>query len=241
MSSPWPQKPVRPPRRLWPWLVLAILVGALAIYLLAERFPDALEDQGSQVRIVYLAVLLVFLGGAVAVRIRAQPGPALKSAIAWIGIGAVILVVYSFRDEAAGLKDRLLGELIPDWGVEGDGAISFRAGTDGHFTVEAEVDGTPLRFLVDTGASDVVLTPRDAERLGFDLGALRYTRLYNTANGTVRGAPVTLNRVRLGPIDMVDVHASVNGAAMNRSLLGMSFLARLGSYEVRGDRLTLRP
>ena len=107
--------------------------------------------------------------------------------------------------------------------------------------VEALVDGTALRFLVDTGATDVVLSPADAQRLGFDLSSLSFTQLYNTANGTVRGAPVRLRNVSLGPIQLRDVRASINEAPMRSSLLGMSFLGRLSSFEIRGDSLTLIP
>jgi aspartyl protease family protein len=93
--------------------------------------------------------------------------------------------------------------------------------------------------MVDTGASDVVLSPADARRLGFDLAELKFTRIYQTANGTVRGAPVRLRRITIGPIEIEDVRASVNGAPMGTSLLGMSFLGRLMGYEVTTDTLTL--
>jgi len=105
--------------------------------------------------------------------------------------------------------------------------------------VEALVDGEPVRFLVDTGASDVVLSPADARRIGFDPAQMSFTRTYNTANGLVQGAPVRLGAVEVGPIRIEDVRASVNGADMRRSLLGMSFLSRLGGYEVSEDALTL--
>ena len=85
----------------------------------------------------------------------------------------------------------------------------------------------------------MVLSPGDAERLGFDLGKLKFNRRYATANGTVLGAAVLLSRVAVGPIALTDVRASVNRAAMKHSLLGMSFLGRLGRYEVRDGKLTL--
>ena len=98
----------------------------------------------------------------------------------------------------------------------------------------------PIRFLVDTGASDVVLSPSDARKLGFDPDHLKFTRPYNTANGVVWGASVTLNRVAIGPVALDGVAASVNGAAMGQSLLGMSFLGRLSGYAVENGRMTLR-
>ena len=119
--------------------------------------------------------------------------------------------------------------------------VVIRAGNHGHFVAEVTVDGTDVRFLVDTGASDVVLSPADAERLGFDPARLRFSKFYRTANGTVRGAPVRLSEMKIGPIRVTDVRASVNEADMNRSLLGMSFLNRLSGYAVEGGRLILKP
>ena len=173
---------------------------------------------------------------------RLGPGHTFRNILAWAAIAVVLFSGYSYRYELAAVKNRLMAELFPHQGVEvSGGAVSFRIGKNGHFVVEALVDGVRIRFLVDTGASDVVLRPRDAERLGFDIKALAYTRSYRTANGTVLGAPVRLRQVRIGPITMGDVRASVNGAPMKRSLLGMSFLGRLSGYEVSRETLTLRP
>ncbi len=103
------------------------------------------------------------------------------------------------------------------------------------------MDGVRIVFLVDTGASEVVLAPDDAARMGFDPGRLDYTDIVNTANGTRRSAPVRLGAIAIGPIQVHDVRAGVNEAAMGQSLLGLSFLGRLSGYAVEGDRLTLRP
>ena len=156
-------------------------------------------------------------------------------------IGVVLVVGYSFRHEFSGVRDRVVGEILPHQGMEdASGAITFRRGRDRHFHVDAMVDGVKVRFLVDTGATSVVLTPDDARRLGFDPARLSFTRVYSTANGTVRGAPVRLGEIRVGSISVRNVGASVNGVDMNQSLLGMSFLDRLAGYDVRRDTLTFR-
>lgn len=233
---------MRPPsRRLWLWLAAAGVLLFLLVILLLDRFPRALADPSSQVDLVQRLLILVFVGGALMLRIRTRPGPALMAALAWIGIGLVLLLAYTFRDEAAAVGRRLIAELVPRDGSEQGGAMTYRAGTDGHFAVEAEVEGTRVEFLVDTGASRVVLSPRDARRIGFDVDKLAFTQSFNTANGTVRGAPVRLERVRVGSIVLDDVTASVNGAAMERSLLGMSFLSRLSGYSVENGVLTFKP
>ena len=96
--------------------------------------------------------------------------------------------------------------------------------TGGHYVVEAMVNGTPVDFLVDTGASHVVLAPADAARLGFRPAQLRFTGRAETANGTVGLAPVTLRELRIGQLSRHGVAAVVNEAPMGISLLGMSFL-----------------
>ncbi|MEX1107962.1 MAG: TIGR02281 family clan AA aspartic protease, partial [Dongiaceae bacterium] len=140
------------------------------------------------------------------------------------------------------LKDQITGAVMPSAGTSGaDGSIEFQRANDGHFHVDAEVEGVLIRFLVDTGASEVVLSQADAERLGFDIAALEYTQRYNTANGIVWGAPVRLREMRLGDIVVEDVRASVNSGEMDGSLLGMSFLSKLSGFSVEGDRLILNP
>lgn len=121
-----------------------------------------------------------------------------------------------------------------------DREVVIRRSPNGHFLLEAAVNGVEIRFLVDTGASDVVLSAADAERLRLNPGKLRYTQQYQTANGLVRAAPVTLREVRIGQLEVYDVAASVNEGPMGLSLLGMSFLERLNGYAVRGERLILQ-
>jgi clan AA aspartic protease (TIGR02281 family) len=116
----------------------------------------------------------------------------------------------------------------------------IQAGAGGHFLIEAVVNGAPVDFLVDTGASNIVLTLADAERLGLQPETLRFTQRFATANGEVRGAPVVLREIRVGQFSLFDLPASVNEAPLRVSLLGMTFLERLNGYEVSGRRLILR-
>lgn len=118
-------------------------------------------------------------------------------------------------------------------------ALTIRASAGGHFMIDADVDGADIRFMVDTGATEVVLTPKDAARIGFDLRARNFTRQFNTAGGVIRAAPVTLRRIRIGQLVLRDVEAWVNEAPLFVSLLGMSFLKRLDGYEVQDGELIL--
>ncbi len=110
----------------------------------------------------------------------------------------------------------------------------------GNFFIFGEANGVRVRFLIDTGASDTVLSPADAQAIGIDLRALDFSKVYSTANGMGRGASYTLDSLSVGPISVSPMPVSVNGAEMNSSLLGMTFLRRLRSFEIQGRRLILR-
>lgn len=224
----------RPRRRWWPWILLGL--GAGAVVLVA----DAVFGENA-LRLVYLGLLLVFVGaGAWWAFMRGNLSRSLRHAAVWVVVGAVLVIGYSFRDQVLFITDRVIADHVPGYGFDADdNQVSFRVGPDGHFHVTALVDGVEVLFLVDTGASDVVLTEEDARRLGFDPARLNYSQVFSTANGLVRGAPVRLDHVTIGPISVADVRASVNEASMDRSLLGMSFLSRIGGYQVRGEILTL--
>jgi aspartyl protease family protein len=237
-SEPWQTAP-KPRRQLPIFLVAAVLIAAL-VGLLNWRFPYALEGQDGLAHLIYLLIFLVFIGGG-AFHQGIKARQIVQYAAIWIGIAGVAGLGYAYRFELAVIKDRIVGELVPGAGIQiSGGEIQFRSDSSGHFTVEALVNGFPVRFLVDTGASDVVLSPGDATRIGYNLKQLEYSRRYQTANGVVMGAPIRLASVRIGPIDIPNVAGSINGAPLNSSLLGMSFLERLTSYSVKNGTLILR-
>jgi len=226
----------------WLWALVAVLGLTLLVAWLASRFPGALDDEDDRISLVRLGAILVVIAACVVGLRRVRIGTAAKQLLAWVAVGFVLVLLYSFRGELGMVKDRMAAEFLPQDGmVTQAGDVVFRRGADRHFHIEAMIDGVPVRFMVDTGASDVVLTPRDARRIGIPAGELTFNRVYSTANGRVTGAPVRLGEIRVGSIRLRDVRASVNGADMSESLLGMSFLDRLAGYEVRGDRLILRP
>jgi aspartyl protease family protein len=116
----------------------------------------------------------------------------------------------------------------------------YRRARDGHFYVDADVNGARIRFLVDTGATYVALSPEDARSAGMRIFDSDYTAQTSTANGVTRVAPVTIRQIELDQLQLFDVRAVVLEKPMPVSLLGMSFLSRLQSYETRNDELVIR-
>jgi len=190
------------------------------------------DDQAA--RLVYLSLILLVIGGAYVLSHRQRIGQMLRHAAIWglIFIGALA---------AVGLWQDIRRDVLPRQSMLADGRIEVPAAADGHFYVMAEVNGAPVRFVVDTGATHVVLTRADAARAGIDPEGLAYLGQARTANGTVRTAQVRLDSLQLGPVAMTDLRAVVNDGEMDVSLLGMSLLNRFEAVELRRDRLVLTP
>ena len=192
--------------------------------------------------------LLIFLGGSLLGDYRGRLKGAARDMALWVGIALVLVIGYSFRNEAAMIYNRVAGELLPPGqpvtlasGREGRHDVRIRQRGDRHFVARSKVNGANLSLLVDTGASTVVLKSADARLAGIDPGRLSYVIPVNTANGSAFAASVRLNEVSVGPIILRDIDALVaKPGALKESLLGMNFLRRLRSYEFAGEFLTLR-
>jgi aspartyl protease family protein len=219
---------------------LTLAIGLIALIIaLNMAFPYALRDDGARMQMVYLVAVLVLGGGWRMFRNKPVTG-VMRDAAIWVAIILALVFTYSFRDEFG--HSRIMAELMPSRvQINSDGTMTIRASEDGHFYAEGQINDVPMRFLIDTGASGVVLTPDDAERAGFHPDTLSYTGYYGTANGTGRGAPVTLASLKVGKITIEQMQASVNRVSMSNSLLGMSFLKKLRGFRVEGSTLVLMP
>lgn len=116
----------------------------------------------------------------------------------------------------------------------------LRRAPDGHFYADLMVNGAPIKFLVDTGATTVALTRDDAQRAGLQFSDGEFTGKAQTASGTVGVKPVTLDRVSLGALEATQVDASIIESGLTQSLLGQSWLKRVGTVTIEGDEMKLR-
>ncbi|HEC00924.1 MAG TPA: TIGR02281 family clan AA aspartic protease [Sphingomonadales bacterium] len=126
--------------------------------------------------------------------------------------------------------------------AEFGGEIRVSINRDGHYWATLDVNGTPVRFVVDTGASHISLSYEDAEAAGLDPAGLAFDRAFRTANGISYKAMVKLDQISLDSIEVTGISASVSQqGAMNVSLLGMNFLNKLSSFKIENRDLILKP
>ena len=183
-------------------------------------------------RLAYLVLLGLAVGGWFIAENRANLGRTARQAAVWglIFVGAIA---------AVGLWSDIRDDVLPRQSVVGKGTIEVPRGFDGHYYLVLHLNDVPVDFIVDTGATDVVLTLMDARRIGIDIDGLVFSGVASTANGTVRTAFARIDDVRLGTIRDRAITVSVNGGEMAGSLLGMSYLRRFEKIEIAGGRLIL--
>lgn len=182
-------------------------------------------------RLAYFLLLLAAVMGWIIVEHRGRLGFALRTLMAW---GLIFLGVMA----GYGLWSDIRRTALPTQATMADGRVEIPRSADGHYHLTLEIGGNPVRFLVDTGATNVVLSQTDARRLGIEPGTLAYLGSARTANGVVRTARVQLAEVRLGDFRDERVAAYVTDGEMEGSLLGMDYLRRF-RIEIAGGRMVL--
>jgi aspartyl protease family protein len=242
-TNPW-REDDDPPEpsgaRVFLWVAVLVLLG-VGVWWLSEFFPGQVDSDWEQGRLIWLIALLALFSTSVLYARRVNVRETVRNIAIWVALAAVLLVGLSFRDEIEDVATRVRSELMPGYAIEtGEHEMVLTESDGGNFFIFGEANGVRMRFLIDTGASDTVLSPADAQALGIDVGALDFSKVYSTANGLGRGAPYTLDSLAVGPVAISSMPVSINGAEMGSSLLGMTFLRRFRSFEIQGRRLILR-
>lgn len=225
------------------WPILIIAVAILALIFSNEPEGGLVRGGQADMRIVYLAVLAagIAVAGLGRMLIRGGRRTMVGSAV-WLGTIAGLITAFVFRDQAATVITGLRAELLPNVALSrAMGEVELRRGWDGHYGVEAEVNGMDMDLLIDTGASMVLIPYEDALRIGIDTRKLDFSLPVTTANGRSSVAPVTLSSIRIKSIAVFNVTAAVaQPNKLKTGLLGISFLDRLAEVSFQGERLMLR-
>jgi len=229
-------------RRLtWSFIVGVAL--SLAVLIATSGDHDAIANllRHDVSSLLLKIAVVVFAGGLVLVMFRERLSKALEAMLFWAMLGLLLVVGYTYRFELRDAGDRVLAELVPGHVASQGRDVEVVRGRGGDFAMAARINGARVPMVLDSGASSVVLTQEAAKAAGLPIEVLDYTVNVDTANGRTRAASITLDRLTVGGLTERAVPALVvQDGQLKNNLLGMSFLNRLASWEVRGDKLRMR-
>lgn len=186
--------------------------------------------------VIYLVLAIVLVASSL-IGTQMPIGKAAKMALAWVAIFGLVFGVFAFRSEFSALGQRLKAEATGQPIVSGE-EMRVPMAEDGHFWVQGLVNGKPVRFLVDSGASNTTIAGATAAGAGVEKGTL--TQYINTANGRALVHKAYADRLELGAIERTDFPVDIN-ANDDTNILGMNFLSSLAGWRVEGNYLVLRP
>jgi len=230
-----------PPRgRFLVWLAVMAAAGAL-LAVLSKAFPGSLRDDEDWMWLARSFGLFALVSAGILTVGKVDWAQKLRHVAIWILIVGVLVLGVTYRAELAGVVQKVRTEFSSSYPVAtAPGELVINQDESGSFIVMGHVNGRPVSFLVDTGASDVVLSPEDAKRLGLDLATLKFDQPTDTANGIGYGAQAVIDTLAVGDIRFEAMPVMVNQTPMEHSLLGMTFLRRLESFHVQGTKLYLK-
>ena len=240
------------------WIGFAALFAAACYFAVVQGYGGAMDGASTAARLATGIGFLIVIAGAAMLGLRAQVSIALRQTVAWFAVLLAGAVIFAYRAEFYDVGGPMLAKalqirVVADGPYEngsanaseggwaaGDRAV-ISAGRGGQFFVEAMIDGSHVQLVADTGATLVALTAEDAQRVGINFNELDFRHRHRTANGVARAAHVILDEIAIGPVTVNNVRASVSEPGLlHVSLLGMSYLSQLTSFQVRGDQLVLQ-
>ncbi len=233
------------------WFACGLLIVAAIAFMVIGNPESALGISDTELaRLVTGTALLIVIGSSLAMSYRGRGSLALKQAVVWLGAALFLVVVYTYRAEFQSAGNRVLGELVPgtaitlqnsDGNSDDNNIVAVTADRAGQFSISTTVNGTYVEMILDTGATQVVLTDYDARRVGINVDELVFSVPVKTANGETNMAAFRFDDVSVGSISVPSVRGLVaRPDDLGTSLLGMSFLKSLSSFEIKGDQVILR-
>lgn len=225
------------------FLAVLLIFAAIAALVMSPAISRSSSLDADQFgRMVYGGALATLVGTSILWRYRGRFGRMMADLLLWVGLILGLIAAYSYRYELAALRDRVIGELMPGATVIGSGGeVVVTRRSDGNFVVDTKANGVRLPFTFDTGASTVVIRYEDAEKIGIPTAELDFSVPISTANGKALAADASIQTMTVGLIGFRNVPALVSKeGSLRENLLGMTFLGRLASFSVAGDRLTLK-
>ena len=215
--------------------ILAIIgAAALTVWIGSQFFDELRFDRSGP------SAIFSLLGGRLLLFRDIKLKQVANAVLIWGAIGLLLILGYSYRDDLTRMWQRVVGELSPGATVTEGRSLRISQARDGHFYADVSINGRPLRLLVDTGATNTVLSQRQARAVGIDPAKLDYRVRLTTANGTIRAARVSVKSLRIGGATLRNIGILVSGSTTSDvSVLGIGTLSRFRGYQVRDGVLTL--
>ncbi|CAN7728440.1 TIGR02281 family clan AA aspartic protease [Mesorhizobium sp. LjNodule214] len=228
------------------WIVMVVIGAGLILLMINDSAGSTFGVENYDFsRLIWLGAIAALIGAGL-IRSGRSLGDMARNLGTWAVIALALIAGYQYRYELQDIASRVTAGFVPGsplaLGVEdGHATVTLDKADTGHFEARIMINGAPIRAVVDTGATSIVLTAEDAQAAGFNPAALNFTIPVSTANGMARAAAVKTDEVAIGGIVRKDMPVMIAAPGMlGQSLLGMNFISSLSGFDVRGDRMILR-
>lgn len=198
---------------------------------------NIMEDGPS---LIWGVVCILLLMSSLAAR-RLPLGYVAKAAFAWIAIFAALFAIFSFRFEFKAVWERVKADISGTAGQSVSGnEITIRRQDDGHYWLQVDVNGKPVRFMIDSGATTTAVNASTARETGIQVDADGYPVFLSTANGRVTAQRGIIQSFKIGTHEIGQHNVVVSESFGDTNVLGMNFLDSMQSWKVEGNLMTLK-
>jgi aspartyl protease family protein len=191
--------------------------------------------------LIWGIVMVILLISSLAAR-RLPMSQVAKMALAWVTIFAALFAIFSFRFEIQQVWSRVKSDFAGTAGQSVNSeVIALKRQDDGHYWLQVDVNGTPVKFMIDSGATTTAMNARSAAEASVEIDSDGYPVIISTANGQVTARRATAQSLQIGPHKLSDHQLVVSGSFGDTNVLGMNFLDSMKSWKVEGNIMTLQP